>query len=193
MPAGSIRRGAAGPCYTEYHLKLGEISSYPPGYKENGSVFCRNNSWIVCGEAVLGRRNEAFDISRRICPSWLEDESERRETKPCVYAQTVTGRASGNPGHAKNSWLTGTASRTFLSVSQAILGVQPDFDGLRVRPCLPDELMEYTVRRRFRGAEYVIHVRRTGTWSMTAGGLAVEGNLIPAASTGTRVNVEVTV
>lgn len=181
------------PCYTEYHLELGEISSYPPGFKENGSVFCHNNPWIVCGEAVLGRGNEAFDVYKRICPAWLEDESEIHETEPYVYSQTVTGRTSGAPGHAKNSWLTGTASWTFLSVSQAILGIQPDYDGLRIVPCLSEELPEYTVRRRFRGAEYVIHVRRTGAWSMTVDGLAVEGNLVPAAPAGARVSVEVTV
>lgn len=181
------------PCYTEYHLELGEISSYPPGFKENGSVFCHNNPWVVCGEAVLGRGNEAFDIYKRICPAWLEDESEIHETEPYVYSQTVTGRASGEPGHAKNSWLTGTASWTFLSISQAILGIQPDYDGLRIRPCIPDELAEYTVHRRFRGAEYVIHVQRAESWSMNVNGLAIDGNLIPAASGGTRIIVEVTI
>lgn len=106
------------PCYTEYHVELGEISSYPPGFKENGSVFCHNNPWIVCGEAVLGRGNEAFDIYRRICPAYLEEQSEIHETEPYVYAQTVTGRASGSPGHGKNSWLTGTASWAFVSAFQ---------------------------------------------------------------------------
>ena len=166
------------PCYTRYHLELGEISSYPPGYKENGSVFCHNNPWVVCGEAVLGRGNEAFDLYKRICPAWLEEESEVHETEPYVYAQTVTGRASGESGHAKNSWLTGTASWTFVSISQAILGIQPDYDGLRVMPCLPDGLTEYTVRRQFRGTEYIIHVRKTGTPSMIVDGHAVFDNFI---------------
>ena len=180
------------PCYTEYHLELGEISSYPPGFKENGSVFCHNNPWVVCGEAVLGRGNEAFDIYKRICPAYLEDESEVHETEPYVYAQTVTGRASGEPGHAKNSWLTGTASWTFLSISQAILGIQPDYDGLRIQPCIPDELDEYTVRRRFRGAEYVIHVRKTGEGRVIVNGCPAEGNTVPLANPGETVQVEVT-
>lgn len=181
------------PCYTEYHLELGEISSYPPGFKENGSVFCHNNPWVVCAEATLGRGNEAFDIYRRICPAYLEEESEVHETEPYVYSQTVTGRASGNPGHAKNSWLTGTASWTFLSISQAILGIQPDYDGLRVVPCIPDELTEYTVRRRFRGTLYVIHVRRTGNRSMTVNGKPVPGDLVPLCPEQAQVNVQVTV
>ena len=167
------------PCYTRYHTELGEISSYPPGFKENGSVFCHNNPWIVCAEAVIGRGNEAFDIYRRICPAYLEEKSEIHETEPYCYAQTVTGRASGNPGHAKNSWLTGTASWTFLSVSQAILGVYPEYDGLRIRPCLPDDLNEYTVMRRFRGCEYQIHVQKTGSYSLIVDGTAVEGDTIP--------------
>ena len=181
------------PCYTEYHVELGEISSYPPGFKENGSVFCHNNPWIACGEAVLGRGNEAFDVYRRICPAWLEDRSEIHETEPYVYSQTVTGRASGSPGHAKNSWLTGTASWTFLSVSQYILGVQPDYDGLQINPCLPDELPECTVRRTFRGAEYTIHIRRTGERSLTVNGQAATGDIIPVFPSGDQVSVELTI
>ncbi len=181
------------PCYTEYHLELGEISSYPPGFKENGSVFCHNNPWVICGEAVLGRGNEAFDVYRRICPAYLEDKSEIHETEPYVYSQTVTGRASGNPGHAKNSWLTGTASWTFLSISQSILGIQPDYDGLRLQPCIPDELPEYTVRRRFRGAEYVVHVKRTGEKSLTVQGQPISGNVVPLYPNEATVQVEMTI
>ena len=151
-----------------------------------------NNPWIVCGEAVLGRGNEAFDIYKRICPAYLEEDSEVHETEPYVYAQTVTGRASGEPGHAKNSWLTGTASWTFVSISQAILGIQPDYDGLRIVPCLPDELKELTVRRQFRGAAYVIHIRQTGTRSAVVNGQAVEGAIVPLFPDGSRVQVEMT-
>ena len=179
------------PCYTEYHLELGEISSYPPGYKENGSVFCHNNPWIVCAEAQLGRGNEAFDIYRRICPAYLEDKSEIHETEPYVYSQTVSGRASGNPGHAKNSWLTGTASWTFLSISQSILGIYPEYDGLKIAPCIPDDWDGYTVNRKFRGTEYIVNVKRTGAPSMTVDGKAVSGNIAPL--TGNAVcHVEVT-
>ena len=179
------------PCYSEYHLELGEISSYPPGFKENGSVFCHNNPWIICAEAQLGRGNEAFDIYRRICPAYLEDRSEVHETEPYVYSQMVTGRASGNPGHAKNSWLTGTASWTFLSISQAILGIYPEYDGLRISPCVPDELQAYTVVRRFRNTEYTIHVRRTGKPGMRVDGVSVTGNVVPLCDKA-QVTVEVT-
>ena len=180
------------PCYTQYHLELGEISSYPPGFKENGSVFCHNNPWIVCAEASLGRGNEAFDIYRRICPAYLEEKSEIHETEPYCYSQMITGRASGNPGRAKNSWLTGTASWTFLSLSQSILGIYPEYDGLRISPCLPDELEEYTVIRRFRGTKYHIHVRRTGTASLKVDGKAFPGRTIPLMPKA-QIQVEVTV
>ena len=181
------------PCYTEYHLELGEISSYPPGFKENGSVFCHNNPWIVCAETVLGRGDEAFDIYRRICPAYLEDKSEIHETEPYCYSQMVTGRASGNPGHAKNSWLTGTASWTFLSISQYILGIRPDYDGLIAEPCVPVEWDDFTVCRKFRGAEYVIHVKRTGEKTMHLNGVKLEDNLIPIQPEGTVAHVELTI
>lgn len=180
------------PCYTTYHKELGEISSYPPGFKENGSVFCHNNPWIVCAEAVLGRGNYAFDIYRRTCPAYLEERGEVHETEPYCYSQTVTGRASGNPGHAKNSWLTGTASWSFVSLSQAILGIKPDYDGLLVEPCLPDELREYTVERRFRGCLYRVHVVRTGVKTLTVNGHPVEGSRVPVQNLESAV-VEVTV
>ena len=171
---------------------MGEITSYPPGFKENGSVFCHNNPWIVCAETAIGRGNEAFDIYKRICPAWLEERSDIHETEPYCYSQTVTGRASGAPGHAKNSWLTGTASWAFVAVSQYILGIRPDYDGLIVDPCLPDELEEFTVTRRFRGSVYAIHVRKTGVYSMQVDGMPVEGRKIPLADNKT-VTVEVTV
>ncbi len=181
------------PCYTTYHPELGEISSYPPGFKENGAVFCHNNPWIVCAEAVLGRGDEAFDIYRRICPAYLEDRSEIHETEPYCYSQMVTGRASGNPGHAKNSWLTGTASWTFLSISQYILGIRPDYDGLIVEPCVPAQWKDFTIRRKFRGAMYVIHVRRTGEKSLCVHGRSLPGNLIPLQAQGSMVQVELTI
>ena len=154
-------------------------------------MFCHNNPWIICAEAQLGRGNEAFDIYRRICPAYLEDKSEIHETEPYCYSQMVTGRASDNPGHAKNSWLTGTASWTFLSISQAILGIYPDYDGLIVSPCIPDELEEYTVTRRFRGTEYTIHVRKTGKQSLSVDGVPAAGNRIPLYEKPS-VSVEVT-
>lgn len=147
--------------------------------------------WIVCAEAELGRGDEAFDIYRRICPAYLEDKNEIHETEPYCYAQMVTGRASENPGHAKNSWLTGTASWTFLSLSQAILGIYPDYDGLRIQPCIPDVWQEYTILRRFRGTEYTIHVIRTGIASMSVNGVPVRGNVVPLTNEAT-VAVEVT-
>lgn len=167
------------PCYTEYHLELGEITSYPPGYKENGAIFCHNNPWVVCGEAELGRGSEAFDVYRRICPAYLEEKSEIHETEPYCYSQMVSGPASGNPGHAKNSWLTGTASWTFLSISQSILVIQPDYDGLKITPCIPEDWDKYTVTRKFRGTDYTIHVQRTGEKSMTVDGKPINGNLVP--------------
>ena len=179
------------PCYTEYHVELGEISSYPPGFKENGAVFCHNNPWIVCAEATLGRGNEAFDIYRRICPAYLEDKSEIHETEPYCYSQMVTGRASGNPGHAKNSWLTGTASWTFLSISQAILGIYPDYNGLKIQPCIPDDWDEYTVNRKFRGSEYIIHVQRGSEKGITVNGAPISGAVVPLTAE-PRVQVEVT-
>lgn len=180
------------PCYTQYHKELGEISSYPPGYKENGSVFCHNNPWVSIAQTVLGRGDDAFDLYRRICPAYLEEKSEIRRAEPYVYAQTVAARSSFSEGEAKNSWLTGTAAWTFVNISQYILGVRPSFDGLTICPCLPQELNEYRVTRRFRDVVYQIHVRRTDAYSLTADGVPLPGDTVPVTDKKT-IQVEVTV
>ena len=181
------------PCYTTYHKELGEISSYPPGYKENGSVFCHNNPWVSIAETVVGDGDAAFDLYRRICPAYQEDKSDIRRSEPYCYAQTVAARESYNEGEAKNSWLTGTAAWTFVNISQYILGVMPTLSGLSVRPCLPRGMDEYTVMRAYRGAEYRIHVKRTGERSVTADGAAVDGCVLPVAAKGAVCTVEVTI
>ena len=180
------------PCYTVYHKELGEITSYPPGYKENGSVFCHNNPWISIAETVAGRGDNAFDIYRRTCPVYQEEHSEVRRVEPYVYAQTVAARASFQEGAARNSWLTGTAAWTFVNISQYILGVKPTPEGLTVDPCLPAGFGPYTVKRRYRGADYTIRVRQTGSYSLTVDGEPVEGKRVP--DTGKKdYQVEVTI
>ncbi len=180
------------PCYTRYHEELGEISSYPPGYKENGSVFCHNNPWISIAETVVGNGDMAFELYRRICPANWEAESDIRRCEPYCYAQTVAARSSFSEGEAKNSWLTGTTAWSFVSISEYILGIRPTLDGLLVAPCLPGELSAFSVRRRFRGAEYEIHVRRTGRRFQTVNGVEHSG-VIPVSPGQEKTVVEVEV
>ncbi len=184
------------PAYTRYHLELGEISSYPPGYKENAGIFCHNNPWIVCAEAVLGHGNRAFEVYRRTAPAYIEDISEIHRTEPYVYSQMIAGRDAPSFGEGKNSWLTGTAAWTFVSISQAILGVQPTLDGLRIDPCIPSFLRRFTISRRYRGALYEITVENPegaekGVRSITIDGQGIEGNVLPVQSSGSRVSVVV--
>ncbi len=171
------------PAYKQYHLNLGEISSYPPGYKENGSVFCHNNPWVAIGETVLGHGDRAFDIYRRIAPAYIEDQKLHR-TEPYVYSQTINGMESDKPGEARNSWLTGTAAYNFYAASQAILGIKPQFSGLMIDPCLPGHLKTVTVYRRFRGREYEIEIQNNSNGekhkvSLVVDGKPIDGQIIP--------------
>ena len=184
------------PAYTRYHLELGEISSYPPGYKENAGIFCHNNPWIVCAEAELGHGDRAFQVYRRTAPAFIEDISDIHRTEPYVYSQMIAGKDAPSFGEAKNSWLTGTAAWTFLSISQAILGVKPTLDGLEIDPCVPSGCKGFTVTRTYRGAEYEIHVenpdgKQYGVKSMTVDGKAFDGKLIPVSPAGSHVRVDV--
>lgn len=177
------------PSYTTYRLNLGEISSYPPGYKENGGIFCHNNPWISIAETVLGHGDRAFEVYRKTCPAYLEEISEIHRTEPYVYSQMIAGRDAVHFGEAKNSWLTGTAAWTFYDVSQYILGIRPQFDGLQIDPCIPSAMKNFSVKRRFRGADYQIEVDNSagvqkGIKSMTLDGEAVQGNILPVCSDG---------
>lgn len=184
------------PAYTDYHLELGEVSSYPPGYKENAGIFCHNNPWISIAETALGRGNRAFEVYRKTCPAFIEEISHIHRTEPYVYSQMVAGADAPRHGEAKNSWLTGTAAWTFVNISQYILGITPDWKGLRVDPCIPENLDGFTVHRVFRNAEYDIRVENPahvekGIVSMTVNGRKVNGCVIPFDSGETHYDVTV--
>lgn len=172
------------PAYTSYHPELGEITSYPEGYKENAGIFCHNNPWISIAETVVGHGNRAFDVYKKICPAYLQDVSDLHKTESYVYSQMIAGIDAAHFGEAKNSWLTGTAAWTFTNISQYILGIRPEFDGLCIDPCIPDYMKEFSVKRTFRGAEYNIHIdnpsgSQKGLKSLIVNGKSVEGNIIP--------------
>ena len=172
------------PAYSRYYLNLGEVSSYPPGYKENAGIFCHNNPWVSIAETMLGHGERAFDIYRKTCPAYTEEFSEIHCTEPYVYSQMVAGRDARFHGQGKNSWLTGTAAWTFVNISQYILGIQPEYEGLRIDPCTPRDFGGYTLTRKFRGALYEIEVSnpehvQKGIKKLIVNGRQLDGNLIP--------------
>ncbi len=184
------------PAFTRYYIEYGEISSYPPGYKENAGVFCHNNPWIMIGETVAGNGNRAWEYYKKICPSYLEDISDLHKTEPYVYAQMVAGKDAFKPGEAKNSWLTGTASWNFYAISQFILGIKPHYDGLLIDPCIPANWKGFSVTRKFRGDTYHIEVVNTerkskGVKELTVDGKIIGSNLVPVFGDGKEHSVRV--
>ena len=167
------------PAYQQYYLHLGEISSYPPGYKENGSVFCHTNPWIMIAETCIGRGDRALDYYLRINPSAREELGELHRCEPYVYAQMIAGFEAATPGEAKNSWLTGTASWNYVAITQHILGIKATFDGLAVSPVIPADWPGFQAVRIFRGVKYQIHVVRKGPGNLarlSVNGQPVSGN-----------------
>ncbi|MEU8240058.1 glycosyl transferase [Actinoplanes missouriensis] len=178
------------PAYSGYRIELGEISSYPPGYKENAGIFCHTNPWIMIAEAMTGNGDRAFDYYRRLNPSAREAISEVHRCEPYVYAQMIAGKDAPTHGEAKNSWLSGTAAWNFVAITQWILGIRPEFTGLRVDPVLPDGWTGFEVTRRFRGTTYQIRVVGAGRVThLEIDGARVEGNVIPLAEPGAVVRV----
>lgn len=184
------------PAYTKYYVKYGEISTYPGGYKENAGIFCHNNAWIICAEAYAGRGDKAFEYYSKIAPAFNEEISDLHRTEPYVYGQMIAGKDAERFGEGKNSWLTGTAAWNFVAISQYILGMIPDYDGLKVDPSIPSEWDGYTASRIFRGATYNVTVKNPdhvckGVKSITVDGNAIEGNILPVFDEGTTHEVEV--
>ena len=172
------------PAFSKYYVHLGEVSSYPPGYKENAGIFTHNNTWIQIAETIIGRGNQAMEYYKSICPPTKEDQIDIYRAEPYVYSQMTAGRDAQTPGEGKNAWLTGTAAWTFVTLSQYILGVRPDYDGLIVDPCIPDNWEKFDIIRKFRNATYNIRISNPakvnkGIKSLTVDGELIDGNKIP--------------
>ncbi len=185
------------PAFTKYVVEYGEISTYPEGYKENAGIFAHNNPWIIIGETVLGRGDQAWEYYRKICPAYTEHRSELHKVEPYVYCQMVAGKDAATPGQGKNSWLTGTAAWNWYAITEFILGIQPDYNGLVVNPCIPKEWDGYTVKRGFRGATYEIEIKNpnhvnTGVKSVVFNDKPIDGNRLPIMSAGSTNRAVVT-
>ena len=183
------------PAFTEYIVKYGEISSYPQGYKENAGVFCHNNPWIMIAETLVGNGDRAWEYYRKICPSFLEDIHVLHKTEPYVYSQMIAGKDAFKPGEAKNSWLTGTAAWNYYAITQYILGIFPDYEGIKVDPCIPKNWDGYAVNRVFRGARYRIEIKNPdhvskGIKQLIVDGKEIMGNIIPVFEPGTEHTVK---
>ncbi len=173
------------PAFTRYYLHLGEISSYPPGYKENAGIFCHANPWIMISEAMAGRGDAAHDYYLRISPSVREDLSEVHRCEPYVYSQMIAGRDAPNHGEAKNSWLTGTAAWSLVAITQWILGLRPTYDGLKIAPAIPAAWDGFSATRSYRDSILHISVHNpqhvcSGVSRLVIDGIAQAGDLVPA-------------
>ena len=184
------------PAYSRYYVHMGEISSYPPGYKENAGIFCHTNPWIMIGEAIVGHSDQAHDYYTRINPSKRETISDVHRCEPYVYAQMIAGKDAATHGEAKNSWLSGTAAWNYVAITQWILGVRPTLNGLQIAPVIPTSWDGFSAQRVYRGVTYHINVKRAGSSTavtLKVDGQAVAGSLVPLPATGTKdVKVEVT-
>lgn len=182
------------PAFSQYYLHLGEISSYPPGYKENASNFCHTNPWIMIAETIVGNGDRAYDYYLRINPSNREKISEIHGQEPYVYSQTIAGRDTPDFGLAKNSWLTGTAAYNYVAIAKYILGIRPEWQGLCVQPRIPQSWDGFTAKRTYRGSLYDITVKRVGKGnqtSITMDGKPIQGYILPLPTKAGTHQVEV--
>lgn len=167
------------PCYTRRDDGIGFVTRVYPGLKENGAIFSHPNPWAWCAEAKLGRGSRAMKFYNALCPALQNDKIEVRQSEPYSYCQFVVGRDHTAFGRARHPFMTGSAGWAYYVATQYLLGIQPDFDAMVIDPCIPADWQEYTVVRRWRGAEYRIRVVNPkgvekGVASITLNGGAVE-------------------
>lgn len=146
------------PCYTKPDDGIGFVTRVYPGLKENGAIFSHPNPWAWCAEAVLGRGSRAMKFYNALCPALQNDKIEIRQSEPYSYCQFVVGRSHTAFGRARHPFMTGSAGWAYYAATQYTLGVRPDFDCLRVDPCVPADWKEFSVTRKWRGGVYNIHV-----------------------------------
>lgn len=174
------------PAYYSFPDNVGSLIHYPPGLKENAGVFCHANSWAIVAESILGRSDRAFRYYEQILPSAISQRlgQEKYAAEPYVYTQFVFGPDHQEFGRGSHSWLTGTASWTYLAFTQYLLGLRPTAQGLKIDPCLPKNWPGFTAQRIFRGARYLIKVTRQGHQGcgikkILVDGQKTEGNILP--------------
>jgi cellobiose phosphorylase len=184
------------PAFKKYYLHLGEISSYPPGYKENAGIFTHNNTWIQIAETLIGRGDQAMEYYKSICPPTKEDQIDTYRSEPYVYSQMTAGKDAPTPGEGKNSWLTGTVAWSFVALSQYILGIRPDFNGLLIDPCIPASWKNFIAKRKVRNTLYNIFISNPkgvnkGVKNISLDGKLIEGITVPYLNDGKEHKVEV--
>ncbi|MFH0940006.1 MAG: glycosyl transferase [Planctomycetota bacterium] len=183
------------PPFMKYAPEIGSIGVFAPGLKENGSIFCHTNPWLIAAECELGRGDKAFDALSRISPAAKDKIQWIHGSEPYVISQMIALPPNREVGRARNPWLTGGAAWFYLAMSQYILGIKPDFDGLRIDPCVPG-WKQFKVSRVFRGTRYNITVHNPkrvfkGVAGLSVGDKELIGNLIPTADRGATVQVDV--
>jgi len=154
------------------------------GMKENASIFQHTQGWVVAAEAMIGNGNRAYEYYRKFMPSAYNARAEIRQTEPYVYAQFTNSKYSPRYGASRLPWLSGTASWAYFTITQYILGIQPEYSGLRIDPCIPSKWKEIKITRRFRKKNIHITIKNSGgvqkgVKKIFVNGKEIDGNVIP--------------
>jgi cellobiose phosphorylase len=173
------------PPFNGYDPDFGGITTFPPGVKENGGIFVHPNPWAIIAETMLKHGDRAYAYYRATNPAYRNESVETYECEPYVYAQNIISDTHPQFGLARNSWLTGASAWHYIAVTQYILGIRAELEGLRLDPCIPQGWDGFKVRRMFRGKEMLIEVHNPdhvshGIRRITINGQEVVGNLINA-------------
>ena len=182
------------PAFVNMPVDVMRALVFNPGIKENAGIFNHTQGWGVMAECLLGHGDQAYAYYRAAMPAAYNDRAEIRQCEPYVQAQTTYSTFSPRAGNTRTSWLTGAAAWAYFSATQYILGIRPEFDGLRIDPCIPSTWPGFTATRRFRGRTVQIEVKNPngvcrGVKSLTLNGEVLPGNLVPADKLGEKNSV----
>jgi len=144
------------PPFEETDFRVVRATMMNPGMKENGGIFVHTQGWIVMAETMLGHGNRAYSYFRSSMPSAYNSRADIREIEPYVYCQSTHSKYSSRYGVSRIPWLSGSAAWAYYAATQYILGIQPDYHGIRIDPCIPSEWKEFSIKRLFRGK--ILHI-----------------------------------
>jgi len=172
------------PPYTKSDHKIVLAMLMHTGMKENGGIFIHTQGWGVMAEAILGNGNRAFEYFKNYLPAAYNEKAEIRQIEPYVYCQSTHSKYSPRFGNSRIPWLSGSATWSLHAAAHYIMGLQPEYSGIRIDPCIPETWKSFSVKRIFRGKALDIHVSnpesvQKGVQSIVLNGKKLDGNLIP--------------
>ncbi len=171
------------PAYRIQNPNIGRITHFQKGIYENGSVYNHGCTFKIVADCLLHRGNEALKTIEMMLPTNPKNDSSMSGMEPYAISNMYYGpEHEFTPGYSPQHWITGSCAWLFRGVIEYMLGVQAEYDGLKINPSLPEGWRRATIHRTFRDSVYditLVQNKYNGSLSITVDGKEIGGNILP--------------